>query len=75
MSKAPNGAVVSLYYDSSRLIQENDVLQTPKGRCYLIVGLRRQAKGIHKGRWHIKALVIDAPPPDAKVYPIYWYRR
>jgi hypothetical protein len=73
--KAPTGAVVGLYYDSPRSIQEGDVLETPGGRCYLLVGVRRQTKGMHVGRWHLKAVVVESAPEGAKVHPIYWYPR
>lgn len=77
--KAPIGAIVGITYDGSRFLDEGDILQTPSGRVYQIVALRRQTRGIHTGRWHLKCLVlgegIDAIPPQATVYPLYWYAR
>jgi hypothetical protein len=74
---APVGALVGLYYDSPRLIEVGDYLRTPKRRCYLIDSLRRQLKGKHAGRWHIKAIVVAEAdiPADALVHPLMWYRR
>lgn len=73
--KAVPGSVVSLYYDSPRDLAAGNVLLTPTGRAYQILELRRQARGRHVGRWHLKALVLEKIPPGATTYPIYWYRR
>lgn len=75
--KAPSGSLVSLYYDSPRDVVAGDVLRTPTGRMYLLWSVRRQTRGLHIGRWHLKAIVIgvDELPAGARVHPIYWYRR
>lgn len=73
--KAPLGRVVSIYYDSPRLVSEGDALRTTTGRLYLLLEVRRQERGAHIGRWHLKALVTDKIPEGTKVHPIYWYRR
>lgn len=73
--KAPIGALVKLYYDSPRDVVAGDALRTPRGRLYLIWSVRRQAKGKHVGRWHLKAIVMDHVPDGAHVHPIFWYRR
>lgn len=76
MAKAAAGSIVSIYYDARVDLQIADALKTGTGRVYVIVELRRQAKGRHVGRWHIKALVSDTVPEGTRmVYPIYWYRR
>ncbi len=76
--KAPIGALVSLYYDSPREIHEGDILVTTTKRMYLIFELRRQTKGLHVGRWHIRAFVVEErqlPDGPRVFHPIYWYRR
>lgn len=73
--KAPAGSLVSLYYDSPREIVIGDVLMTESGRVYIIAELRRQARGRHIGRWHIKAIVSETVPAGTTTHPIYWYKR
>ncbi len=73
--KAPLGALVSLYYDSPREVVAGDALRTPSGRLYLLVDVRRQTRGKHIGRWHLKAVVSDRVPDGTRVHPIYWFRR
>lgn len=79
--KAPIGEIVSLYYDSPRKVSVGDVLKTATtGRLYVIVELRKQEKGMHVGRWHIKGLVADRSylqtlPPGKKIHIIKWYPR
>ena len=73
--KAAVGSVVSLYYDSPRELAVGHVLLTPTGRVYQLVELRRQMRGSHVGRWHLKALVLDSIPAGSITHPIYWYRR
>lgn len=74
---APIGAEVGLHYDSSCTVAKSDVIRTGTGRCYLITAVRRQEQGIHAGRWHLRAVVIDPDnvPNDAIVHPLWWYRR
>jgi translation elongation factor P/translation initiation factor 5A len=73
------GAIVGLYMDTPRELEENQVIRTTSGRCYRIVELRRQARGKHAGRWHIKGLVLGALPDEQleseDVVPLAWYRR
>jgi len=73
--KAPAGSLVSLYYDSPREIAIGDALMTRSGRVYLIAELRRQTRGGHIGRWHIKAIVSETIPAGTTTHPIYWYKR
>lgn len=73
--KARAGDLVSLYYDSPRIVKVGEFLQTTTGRAYLIDSVRRQAKGAHVGRWHIKAIVCTEIPQGSTVHPIYWYKR
>ncbi len=74
---APVGRVVGLYMDTLRTVAEQDVITTPSGRAYRVVGVRRQERGIHEGRWHLRALVIDPTTiqDGDEVIPLVWYRR
>lgn len=73
----PVGSLVSLYYDSDRLVEEADVIRTPTGRSYRVVSVRVQERGKNAGRQHIKALVIEPSEVtiDDVVHPIHWYSR
>ncbi len=73
--KATVGSLVKLFYDSPREINVGEALKTMTGRVYLIAELRKQIRGAHIGRWHIKAIVLDEVPEGTKIHPIYWYRR
>lgn len=72
---APIGALVSIYYDSPRDVAQGDAIVTPTGRTYVVMSVRRQVRGKHTGRWHLKCLIAEAPPEGARTYPIYWYKR
>jgi len=74
----PAGAIVSIYYDARVDLVDGDALRTPTGRTYVVMASRRQQRGKHRGRWHLRCLVLDRddqPPPGATVHPIHWYRR
>lgn len=76
MAKAPVGALVGLYVDIRSRIVTGDAIQTTTGRRYLVVGVREQARGKHKGRQHLRCLVGDGTEAVAgKTYVIFWYRR
>lgn len=72
---APVGAVVGIYYDSPREVRVDDAITTKTGRVYIVVSVRRQARGIHTGRWHLRCLVAREVPEGARVLPLRWYRR
>ena len=74
---APVGAVVGLYLDTRLEVTEGTVLQTPSGRSYRVLTVRRQARGKHVGRWHLKVVVIppEAIDDDDNVIPMRWYSR
>ena len=80
MSALP-GRVVSLYYDSPRDVAVGDFIRTPSGRTYRVETVRVQQRGIHTGRKHIGALVLDPanteeqPSEDDVVHPLHWYSR
>lgn len=73
----PIGSIVSLYYDGWAVAEEGDVIQTTTGRSYRVISNRVQEKGRHRGRQHIKALVIDKcdVSEEDTVLPLYWYAR
>jgi hypothetical protein len=75
--KAGIGSEVGLYMDTPRLLEVGHFIETPTGRTYEITTLRRQERGKHKGRWHIRALVVSraSVPDEATVHPILWYSR
>lgn len=73
--KAPPGSVVGIYYDSPRDVNTGDVLKTPSGRCYLVITIRVQTRGLHPGRKHIHAVVLEVAPEKAIIHPLYWYPR
>lgn len=73
---APVGAEVGLYYDGwVKDLAAGDALRTPRGRVYLLTDVRRQQRGKHIGRYHLRAVVADAVPDNVRVFPIHWYRR
>lgn len=73
---APVGREVGLFYDGwVDDLDAGDALRTPTGRVYLITAARRQQRGKHVGRWHLRAVVADQVPNDVRVFPLHWYRR
>lgn len=77
MSGAATGRTVGLYMDTRHQLAVGDFLVTPTGRTYHLVAVRRQERGKHVGRWHIRALVVDptVPGEDDVVHRMVWYRR
>ena len=72
---APVGAEVRIYYDGGELAP-GQALMTPTGRLYLIVAARQQARGKHRGRWHLRCLVADRDSyRGGYVHPLHWYPR
>ncbi len=72
---APLGALVGLYYDALELVLPGDAIVTTTGRCYLVMAARRQQRGAHVGRYHLRCLVQAAAPAGARVHRLFWYRR
>jgi hypothetical protein len=78
--KAPLGANVSLYYDSAIPVSEGDLIVTLTKRTYRVTAVRIQERGIHIGRQHIRANVVDHDEAmeqleDETVHHLHWYRR
>lgn len=84
---APVGAVVRLYVDLERQVNEGDVIETRTGRGYRVLSVRVQARGKHAGRQHLHCAVMGVDwidslkqwnpplPPGSWVHRIRWYRR
>lgn len=76
MRARPPGSEVRIAYDSVERVRTGEALVTTTGRTYVIVGARRQVEGVHAGRWHLRCVVADGPPPpDARVHRLIWHRR
>ncbi len=75
--KAPIGAVVKLYVDARWPLEPHHILTTPTGRAYVILTVRVQMRGKHRGRQHLQALVAELAslPPDAPRFLLRWYKR
>jgi hypothetical protein len=70
------GSIVSIYYDATEPIAIGDALMTRTGRTYIIVTARRQERGQHIGRWHLRCAVAEGTAPAAVVvHPLFWYPR
>lgn len=73
--KAPEGSVVSIAYDGAPL-DVGDILVTATDRTYVVVSVRRQTRGVHAGRQHLRCAVAEvAARGTGKVFPLYWYKR
>lgn len=76
MAAASVGSVVGIYYDGVAQIAVGDALRTPTGRTYIIVAARRQERGRHVGRHHLRCAVAEGEAPaGVHIYPLYWYKR
>lgn len=83
---APVGAVVRLYVDLERQVNEGDIIETRTGRGYRVLSVRVQERGKHEGRQHLSCVVLHAgwledavagfyDPSSAFIHRIRWYRR
>lgn len=75
---APAGANVGIYVDMAARLETGDVLETPRGRRYLVAAVRVQLRGTNAGRQHLRAVVLgaDDPLPTAgTLYAFRWYAR
>jgi hypothetical protein len=76
VGRAPAGAIVSIHYDAQEDVRPGHALVTTTGRTYVVMEVRRQQRRRHRGRWHLRCVVSDEPPPpDTVVHPLFWYRR
>lgn len=73
---APAGAIVAITYDGRSELEPGHALVTTTGRMYVVVEARRQERGKHRGRWHLRCLVAgDELPEQTTVHPLRWYKR
>lgn len=75
---APVGAEVGLYVDTVQAVEVGHVIATETGRAYGVISVRRQERGKHVGRQHLRCIVLDglgAVAPGTVVVTIRWYRR
>lgn len=75
---APAGAVVGIYVDLVASVQVGHVIQTQTGRRYGVVSVRVQERGKHRGRQHLRCVVLapdDVVDPGQWVHEIRWYKR
>lgn len=83
MTTAPVGAEVRIFVDLVDQVEPGHAIQTQTGRTYLVVACRRQARGTHVGRQHLRCIVVDSPSspgewmpaPGLVVHRIRWYKR
>jgi hypothetical protein len=78
---APVGACVGLFYDPGAELERlgavlvGDFIVTPTRRCYLVMAVRIQQRGLRAGRHHLRCLVQREAPPGARVWTLRWYPR
>lgn len=55
----------------------DDVIETESGRRYSVIAVRVQECGKHKGRQHLRCIVMPADEPQhgEKTHRIRWYKR
>jgi hypothetical protein len=76
MTAAAVGAEVGMYIDCPQEITAGDALMTTTGRTYVVVQARRQQRGKHIGRQHLRCVVADTKPPaGVRIFSLRWYRR
>lgn len=76
MPGAPAGAEVGIYVDAAQELAAGAAVVTTTGRTYIVVRVRRQARGRHLGRQHLRCIVSDIPPPaGVRILRLRWYRR
>ena len=75
MRRAPIGAEVGLYMDTPLQLEVGMGIVTTTGRSYVVARVRRQARGRHAGRWHLRCVVVEEIPDGAPTVRLRWYRR
>ena len=73
---SPNGSVVRISYDANEgdAVAIGHFLVTGTGRYYRVIGARRQARGLHVGRYHL-VCIVEPPAVDATLHPLVWNPR
>lgn len=75
--KAPAGAEVAIHFDG-QMVEVGDALVTPRWRGYVVISVRRQARGKHEGRQHVRAVVVDdmlREPFHGRLIAMVWHPR
>lgn len=84
---APPRTEVGIYVDLLAPVHVGDFIRTQTGRSYQVVMVRRQLRGKHAGRQHLRAIVLDgdiveqvdaaalAADDGQRIHQIRWYRR
>lgn len=74
---APAGAIVAIYVDLVSPVAVDEVIETESGRRYSVIAVRVQERGKHKGRQHLRCIVMPADEPQhgEKTHRIRWYKR
>lgn len=78
---APDGAIVSITYDTEREVDSGHFLRTKTGRIYRVVAARRVKRriGMHyqTPRYAISAVVVDVtlPAEHPHIHELHWYSR
>jgi len=73
---APAGSEVGIYVDLVDQVDAGDAIVTQSGRTYLVVRVRRQERGKHIGRQHLRCVVAEGSAPEgARIHRIRWYPR
>jgi hypothetical protein len=75
---APAGAIIGIYVDLVARVHRLDVIEMPTGRRYQVIAVRVQERGLHRGRQHLRCLVLapmDDPGRCTPVHRIAWYQR
>lgn len=80
--RAPVGAEVGFYYDCVVQVEPGDCIRTQRGRLYGVTSVRVQSKGKHKGRQHLRAVVLADSHAEAlhvkieaRLFTLYWHPR
>jgi hypothetical protein len=71
---SPEGSLVRIAYDGP-VLEPGNALVTRTGRTYVIVEVRRQVRGRHAGRQHLRCLVAAPGSFTGKAHPLVWYAR
>jgi len=68
--------VVGIYVDLVARVEVGRVIQTQTGRRYGVASVRVQLRGKHRGRQHLRCVVLaDDDVTCGMVHEIRWYKR
>lgn len=75
---APIGAEVGLHLDLAERVALGDIIETRSGRRSAVLAIREQTRGKHRGRQHLRVIVLasnEDPPNGTRIHRIRWYAR